>query len=40
MSTGSYLVHVEPRERQLALAKLQASGDVQLAQPIDGATGQ
>jgi len=39
-SSGAYLVHVELRRRQLALAKLQASRDVQLAQPIDGASEQ
>jgi anti-sigma factor RsiW len=35
-SAGAYLLHVEPRQRQVALIKLQADDDVQLAQPLDG----
>jgi anti-sigma-K factor RskA len=33
---GAYLLHVEPRQRADALARLQADHDVQLAQPLDG----
>ena len=36
-STGAYLVHVAPRQRQLALASLETDPHVQLAQPIDSA---
>ena len=39
-STGAYLIHVEPRRRQIALERLQADDHVQLAQPIDSAAGQ
>ena len=35
-ATGAYLVHVDPARRQALLARLQANGDVQLAQPVDG----
>jgi hypothetical protein len=34
--TNAYLLHVAPKERQLALVRLQANDEVQLAQPIDG----
>jgi anti-sigma factor RsiW len=37
-AAGAYLVHVDPTRRQALLAKLQANGDVQLAQPVDGAS--
>ena len=33
----AYLLHVAPQQRQQALARLQRDGDVQMAQPIDGA---
>jgi len=33
---NAYLLHVSPRQRQLALKKLQSDDNVQLAQPIDG----
>jgi anti-sigma factor RsiW len=32
----AYLLHVDPRQRQTALASLKSDGDVQLAEPIDG----
>jgi hypothetical protein len=35
-ATGAYLVHLDPAKRQSALAQLQANGDVELAQPVDG----
>jgi anti-sigma factor RsiW len=35
-AADAYLIHVDPRRRQAALAKLQASHDVQLAEPVDG----
>ena len=35
-SADAYLLHVAPNVRQASLAKLQADGNVQLAQPIDG----
>jgi anti-sigma factor RsiW len=35
-SADAYLLHVSPVERQNSVAKLQADGNVQLAQPIDG----
>lgn len=34
-AAGAYLIHVEPRQRQAAVAKLQSNHDVQLAQPVD-----
>lgn len=34
---NAYLLHVAPARRQVALKKLQADDNVQLAQPIDGA---
>jgi hypothetical protein len=33
---GAYLLHVDPRQRQSALARLRADEDVQLAEQIDG----
>ena len=35
-ATDAYLLHVEPKQRQTALARLHADEDVQLAEPIDG----
>lgn len=35
-AAGAYLLHVEPRQRQSALVRLQADDDIELAQPIDG----
>ena len=32
----AYLLHVAPRQREAALAKLQANASVQMAEPIDG----
>jgi hypothetical protein len=37
-AAGAYLIHVDPAQRPAALAKLQADDDVELAQPVDGAT--
>jgi anti-sigma factor RsiW len=37
-SAGAYLIHVEPRQRPAAVAKLQSNQDVQLAQPIDSSS--
>jgi anti-sigma factor RsiW len=37
-AAGAYLLHVDPRQRLSALAKLRADDDVQLAEQIDGAT--
>lgn len=34
---AAYLLHVAPNRRQIAIAKLQSSAIVQMAQPIDGA---
>jgi hypothetical protein len=34
---NAYVLHVAPKQRQLALAKLQSDANVQMAQPIDGA---
>lgn len=34
----AYLLHVPLRQRNLALARLRADDDVQMAEPIDGAT--
>lgn len=34
---NAYLLHVAPNRRQIAVRKLQADDNVQLAQPIDGA---
>lgn len=39
-ATGAYLIHVEPGQRQTALAKLQSNDDVQLAAQIDGGISQ
>jgi anti-sigma factor RsiW len=36
-STGAYLLHVDPRQRQAALAKLRSDDEVQLAEQIDAA---
>lgn len=33
----AYLLHVAPQRREAALAKLHANGNVQMAEPIDGA---
>jgi hypothetical protein len=33
----AYLLHVDPRQRQAALARLQSDDLVEMAQPIDGA---
>ena len=33
----AYLLHVAPQQREAALAKLHANGNVQMAEPIDGA---
>jgi anti-sigma-K factor RskA len=33
---GAYLIHIDAPKRSAALARLQSSGGVQLAQPIDG----
>jgi anti-sigma factor RsiW len=33
---GAYLLHVDPRKRESALARLRADDDVQLAEQIDG----
>ena len=35
-AAGAYLLHVDPRQRPSALAKLRADDDVQLAEQIDG----
>ena len=35
-SADAYLLHVDPRQRQRALATLKSDGNVQLAEPIDG----
>ncbi len=35
---GAYLLRVAPKQRQLALAKLRSDDEVQLAEPIDGAS--
>jgi hypothetical protein len=35
-STGAYLLHVAPQQRQTALTRLQSDNRVQVAQPIDG----
>jgi hypothetical protein len=37
-STGAYLLHVDPRQRQSALTKLRANDEVQLAEQIDAAS--
>jgi anti-sigma factor RsiW len=37
-SAGAYLIHVNPATRAAVLTKLQADDDVQLAQPVDGAS--
>lgn len=34
---NAYLLHVAPNRRQIAVRKLQADDNVQLAQPVDGA---
>ena len=34
----AYLLHVPLAKRNLALARLRADDDVQMAEPIDGAT--
>jgi anti-sigma factor RsiW len=39
-STGAYLIHVEPKQRRSALAKLQSNDDVQLAAEIDSGVSQ
>jgi anti-sigma factor RsiW len=38
--TGAYLIHVDPSKRNAALASLQSSRSVQLAQPIDTGAGK
>jgi len=35
-AADAYLLHVEPKQRQTALARLQGDDDVQMAEPIDG----
>jgi anti-sigma factor RsiW len=35
-SADAYLLHVDPRRRQMALNRLQANDYVQLAEPVDG----
>jgi len=35
-ASDAYLLHVAPQQRAAAIAKLQSSDNVQLAQPIDG----
>ena len=37
-STGAYLLHIDPRQRQSALAKLRSEDEVQLAEQIDAAS--
>ena len=37
-TADAYLLHVAPQQRHRALAKLQSDDNVQMAQPIDGAT--
>jgi anti-sigma factor RsiW len=37
---GAYLIHVDPSKRNAALASLQSSRSVQLAQPIDTGAGK
>jgi|tagenome__1003787_1003787.scaffolds.fasta_scaffold20521166_2 hypothetical protein len=39
-SSGAYLIHVEPKHRRSALAKLQSNDDVQLAAEIDSGVSQ
>lgn len=36
-AADAYLLHVPPEQRQQALARLQRTHDIQMAQPIDGA---
>lgn len=37
-SADAYLLHVAPRQRQAAIARLQANDNVEMAEPIDGET--
>ena len=36
-AADAYLLHVPERQRELALSRLRADDDVQMAEPIDGA---